>query len=104
MPGGKNYSAQSSNDIDEEVRRIVDESYAEAQKILEQNIDILHAMKAALMEYETIDNSQVEDLMNRVKVRPPKDWDTPASSKPEDDMPSPEPNGASPIGDVAEES
>tara|TARA_B110000483_G_C18206728_1_gene548179 strand:+ start:10437 stop:12347 length:1911 start_codon:yes stop_codon:yes gene_type:complete len=104
MPGGKNYSAQSSNDIDEEVRRIVDESYAEAQKILEQNIDILHAMKAALMEYETIDNSQVEDLMNRVKVRPPKDWDTPASSKPEDDMPSPEPNGASPIGDAAEES
>jgi cell division protease FtsH len=104
MPGGKNYSAQSSNDIDEEVRRIVDESYAEAQKILEQNIDILHAMKAALMEYETIDNNQVEDLMNRVKVRPPKDWDTPASSKSEDDIPSPEPDGASPIGDAAEES
>ncbi len=104
MPGGKNYSAQSSNDIDAEVRRIVDESYAEAQKILEQNIDILHAMKAALMEYETIDSDQVEDLMKRVKVRPPKDWDTPVSPNPKDDMPAPESSDdASPIGDAAEE-
>lgn len=104
LPGGKNYSAQSSNDIDEEVRRIVDESYAEAKKILEQNTDVLHTMKDALMEYETIDSDQVDDLMNRVKVRLPKDWDTPVSSKTEDDIPGPESDSASPIGDAAEES
>ena len=37
--------------------------------------NILHSMKDALMEYETLDSDQVDDLMNRRAVRPPKDWD-----------------------------
>lgn len=69
-----NYSVKTSSLIDEEAREILDECYAKAQKILEDNIDILHAMKDALMEYETIDSEQVEDLMARREVRPPKDW------------------------------
>jgi len=70
----KQYSDETSNTIDEEVRRIIDSCYARAKKILEDNIDILHAMKDALMEYETIDADQVDDLMARRKVRPPRDW------------------------------
>jgi cell division protease FtsH len=70
----KQYSDDTSKHIDEEVRRIIDDCYARAKKILEDNIDILHAMKDALMEYETIDSDQVDDLMARRKVRLPRDW------------------------------
>lgn len=68
------YSDETSKNIDEEVRRIIDACYARAQKILEENRDILEAMKDALMEYETIDAEQVDDLMSRRKVRPPREW------------------------------
>jgi cell division protease FtsH len=68
------YSDDTSRNIDEEVRRIIDECYKRAEKILEENRDILEAMKDALMEYETIDADQVDDLMARRKVRPPRDW------------------------------
>jgi cell division protease FtsH len=50
-------------------------NYKRAYKLLSDNIDILHAMKDALMKYETIDSNQVDDLMARVTVRPPSDWD-----------------------------
>jgi cell division protease FtsH len=68
------YSGETSKLIDEEVRRIVDACYARAKQILEDNRDILEAMKNALMEYETIDAEQVADLMARRKVRPPREW------------------------------
>jgi cell division protease FtsH len=68
------YSDETSKSIDEEVRRIIDECYARAREILDQNRDVLEAMKDALMEYETIDAEQVSDLMARRKVRPPRDW------------------------------
>ncbi len=76
MPGAgtPNYSGATSKTIDEEVRRIVDDCYQRAKKLLEENRDILEAMKNALMEYETIDAEQVDDLMARRKVRPPRDW------------------------------
>lgn len=68
------HSGATSKLIDEEVRRIIDETYKRAETILNENRDILEAMKDALMEYETIDSEQVDDLMNRKKVRPPRDW------------------------------
>lgn len=68
------YSGETSKQIDEEVRRIIHECYARSTKILEDNRDILEAMKNALMEYETIDSEQVADLMARRKVRPPREW------------------------------
>ena len=76
-PGGGNthYSEDTSREIDQEVRTILNDAYSKAKKLLEDNRDILEAMKDALMEYETIDSDQVDDLMNRVKVRPPKQWD-----------------------------
>ena len=68
------YSGETSRQIDEEVRRIINECYARATKILEDNRDVLETMKNALMEYETIDSDQVADLMARRKVRPPREW------------------------------
>ncbi len=70
----KNVSAKTAEAIDGEVRKIIDTAYAKAKKILEENVDILHAMKDALMKYETIDATQIDDLMARVAVRDPKDW------------------------------
>ncbi|MGB5447270.1 MAG: ATP-dependent metalloprotease, partial [Psychromonas sp.] len=60
--------------IDDEVKFFIEKNYQRAQKILTDNIDILHAMKNALMKYETIDTDQVDDLMARIEVRPPADW------------------------------
>jgi cell division protease FtsH len=76
-PGGGNthYSEDTSREIDQEVRQILNDAYAQASKLLEDNRDILEAMKDALMEFETIDADQVDDLMNRRKVRPPHQWD-----------------------------
>ncbi len=72
--GKSQYSEETSKLIDVEARRIIDEAYKKAESILHENRDILEKMKDALMEFETIDSDQVEDLMNRRKVRPPRDW------------------------------
>ena len=77
-PGGGNthYSEDTSREIDQEVKLILNEAYGRAMELLQANRDILESMKDALMEYETIDADQVDDLMSRKKVRPPKDWDS----------------------------
>ena len=76
IPGAGNttYSEETAREIDVEVRHVLDNCYERAKKILEDNIDVLHSMKDALMEYETIDVEQVDDLMARKPVRPPHDW------------------------------
>ncbi|WP_308366180.1 MULTISPECIES: ATP-dependent zinc metalloprotease FtsH [unclassified Microbulbifer] len=75
QPGAGNpVSGKTSYEIEAEVRRIIDSCYERAQNLLEENRDILEAMKDALMEYETLDAEQVSDLMARRKVRPPRDW------------------------------
>ncbi|MDQ2639247.1 MAG: ATP-dependent zinc metalloprotease FtsH, partial [Pseudomonadota bacterium] len=61
--GGKVLSSETTKAIDEEVRMIIDTCYARAKKILEDNRDILEAMKDALLEYETIDAGQIDDIM-----------------------------------------
>ena len=71
----KNISDGTAHDIDSEVRSIVDENYERAEKILNENIDVLHAMSDALMKYETIDQSQIADLMDRKTPKPPTDWE-----------------------------
>ena len=68
-------SDETARAIDEEIKDFVNRNYERAATILKENEDILHAMKDALMEYETIDALQVDDLMNRTKVRPPADFD-----------------------------
>jgi cell division protease FtsH len=67
-------SGDTAKAIDEEVRSIIDECYATAQKILEDNIDKLHSMADALMHYETIDSDQIDDIMAGKVPREPSDW------------------------------
>ena len=74
-PSSNLMSAETARDIDAEIRSIIDRNYKLAEKILTDNKDILESMKDALMKYETIDARQIDDLMNRVEVRPPADWD-----------------------------
>ena len=61
--------------IDEEVRRIIDQSYHDAAEILKTNIKRLHKMAAALIKYETLDENQIGDIMNDKEPRPPEGWD-----------------------------
>lgn len=75
--GSKHISNQTAALVDAEIKRILDDCYQRAYRVLNENIDILHAMKDALMEYETLDSDQVDDLMQRRSVRPPKNWDNP---------------------------
>ena len=76
-PGGGNthYSEDTSREIDKEVRAILDSAFVKAKELLEEYRDVLESMKDALMDYETIDADQVDDLMKRVPVRPPRTWD-----------------------------
>ena len=60
--------------IDDEVRGFIESNYQRAFQLLTDNLDVLHAMKDALMKYETIDALQVDDLMARIEVRAPADW------------------------------
>ncbi|RUO80429.1 ATP-dependent zinc metalloprotease FtsH [Idiomarina tyrosinivorans] len=70
----KHMSDDTARAIDEEVKTVIDRNYQRAKQLLEDNIDILHSMKDALVKYETIDADQIDDLMNRREVRRPKDW------------------------------
>lgn len=70
----KHMSDETARIIDEEVKLLIEVNYKRARNILNENIDILHAMKAALMKYETIDALQIDDLMERREVRKPIGW------------------------------
>jgi membrane protease FtsH catalytic subunit (EC 3.4.24.-) len=70
----KHMSDETARAIDQEVKLFIDRNYDRAKRILEENVDILHTMKDALMKYETIDADQIDDLMNRRDVREPRDW------------------------------
>lgn len=74
--GGKSVKMSDSTirEVDTEVRKLIDKSYNKAKKLLEDNVDILHAMADALMKYETIDALQVDDLMARRDVREPGEY------------------------------
>ena len=65
----KHISEDTFKVIDSEIRTIIDVNYKVAQKILEENKDILIEMTKALMEFETIDKEQIDDLMDRKPIR-----------------------------------
>ncbi|VFP87383.1 ATP-dependent zinc metalloprotease FtsH [Candidatus Erwinia haradaeae] len=71
----KHMSDETSRIIDQEVKSLIEINYQRARMLLSKNIDILHAMKDALMKYETIDALQIDDLMSRRTVRPPAGWE-----------------------------
>ena len=67
-------SQETMQKVDQQIRRIIDEQYALARKLIEENQDKMHAMAKALLEWETIDAEQIEDIMSGNEPRPPKDW------------------------------
>ena len=70
-----NMSDETARAIDSEIKEFVNRNYQRAEQILNDNLDILHAMKDALMKYETIDAKQIDDLMERKSViRDPAGW------------------------------
>jgi cell division protease FtsH len=70
----KDISEATSSIVDAEVRLLIERNYQRAEKILKQNIEILHAMAAALIKYETIGKDELEDLMAGKPVREPASW------------------------------
>jgi cell division protease FtsH len=86
----KNVSEATMQKVDAEIRRIVDEQYALARKLLEENRDKVEAMTQALLEWETIDAEQIDDIMAGKPPRPPK----PSQSAPQPSAPSDSPGAA----------
>jgi cell division protease FtsH len=87
----KNVSEATMQKVDAEIGRIIDQQYALARQLLEENRDKVEAMTHALLEWETIDAEQIDDIMAGKPPRPPK----PSQGTPRASMPSDSP-GAEP--------
>ena len=99
----KQVSDDTANAIDEEVRLIIDLNYARAEEILKKNVKKLQAMAEALVKYETIDGSQIEDIMNGKEPKPPEDWNDSTDVKADSDTSKPETESTGSIGGPASE-
>ena len=86
-------SEETMRKVDAVIRRIIDEQYGIARKLIEDNQDKMHAMAAALLEWETIDAEQIDDIMSGKPPRVPKDWVAPAA-KPSTGVPPVTPGNA----------
>lgn len=82
----KTISEATQQKVDAEIRSILDTQYALSRKLLEENRDKVEAMTKALLDWETIDADQVNDIMNGIDPRPPKQGQT--SSRTPTDKPS----------------
>ncbi len=91
----KNMSEASLQKVDAEIRRIIDEQYALARRLLEENRDKVEAMTAALLEWETIDADQINDIMEGKPPRAPKPSASPFKPSSGDNS-GPAPNAAAP--------
>jgi len=93
----KNVSEATMQQVDSEIRKIIDEQYALARQLLEDNRDKVEAMTKALLEWETIDAEQIDDIMAGKEPRPPKPSPSPARpSSPEDSPGGTEPDATAP--------
>lgn len=82
--------------VDFEIRKIIDEQYGVARKLIEDNRDKMEAMAKALLEWETIDADQIDDIM---KGLPPRAPHVPGGDNSPSDGSTPPATGASPTGD-----
>ncbi len=80
----KQVSDETARRIDEEVRATIERSYQSARELLSSNLDKLHAMAAALVQYETLTSEQIDDIMAGYTPRPPEDSDGGLPPYPED--------------------
>lgn len=88
----KNVSEATMQKVDAEIRRLIDEQYALARRLLEENRDKVEAMTKALLEWETIDAEQIDDIMAGKAPRPPKPSQSAPRSKTPSDTPGAEPS------------
>ena len=91
-------SEETMRKVDLVIRRIIDDQYSTARRLIEENKDKMHAMALALLEWETIDSDQIDDIAwagSAKPPRPPKDW-TPSASKPAGPTPPVNPDGGAP--------
>jgi cell division protease FtsH len=82
----KQISDVTAKIIDEEIRHIIDDTYKHATLILNKNIKRLHKMSEALLKFETIEQSQIEDIMNDKEPRLPDDWENSDESNEDNDQ------------------
>jgi cell division protease FtsH len=71
----KHISDDTQRIVDEEVRKLIDEGYQRAEKLLRANLPILHAMAEALLKYETLESAQIDEIMAGKAPTPPRDWE-----------------------------
>ncbi|HMT80487.1 MAG TPA: ATP-dependent zinc metalloprotease FtsH [Azonexus sp.] len=90
----KNVSEATMQKVDAEIRRIIDEQYALARKLLDENRDKVEAMTKALLEWETIDAEQIDDIMAGKQPRPPKPTQSTTRPTSPSDTPGAEPTAA----------
>ena len=92
----KNMSEATMEKVDAEIRRIIDEQYALARRLLEENRSRVEAMATALLELETIDSDQIDDIMAGKPPRPPKQPQSRSSSRPDNNAPDAAPSATAP--------
>ena len=97
----KSISNETASKIDEVVRGILDRAYARSTQLLTDNIDKLHTMAEALLQYETIDAHQIDDIMAGREPGPPADWNRNASGGSTPPPPPPK-GGDSTVGKVGD--
>ncbi|MCX7053603.1 MAG: ATP-dependent zinc metalloprotease FtsH [Proteobacteria bacterium] len=85
----KQVSDVTAHVIDEEIRVLIDCNFQRAKSILERDLEKLHRMAEALIKYETIDDSQIADIMQGREPKPPADWEDPHPGSPPDVRPRP---------------
>ncbi len=73
----KEMSDRTAQQIDDEVRAIIDRNYKRAKEILVSKMDTLHLMAQSLIKYETIDFKQIQEIMSGKEPSPPEDWGSP---------------------------
>ncbi|MFH1813841.1 MAG: ATP-dependent zinc metalloprotease FtsH [Pseudomonadota bacterium] len=96
MATHRNMSETTMQRVDAEIRRIIDDRYGEARRLLEENRDKVEAMTQALLDFETIDADQIDDVMNSRPVRPPKPTSRPPKPSADSNTPGAAPSAAAP--------
>jgi cell division protease FtsH len=96
----KNVSEATMQSVDAEIRRIIDQQYALARKLIEDNRAKVETMAKALLEWETIDSDQINDIMAGRPPRPPKPTPSAPPPAPPDSSPTAPAPSATPVSEV----
>ena len=92
----RNVSEATMQKVDAEIRRIIDQQYSLARNLIEESRDKIEAMTAALLEWETLDADQINDIMDGNPPRPPKPTSQ-QPKRPNDSSSGPEPSAAASV-------